>query len=795
MSARALEVFEEALEQPEDQRAAWLKRTYGAEPEVVAEVERLLTRDAGAAAVLPTQMAPARPFEEPAEPPARVGAYRVGARLGEGGMGAVYRAERDDGLFEHLAAVKLLRSARLDGREAELFAGERRTLARLNHPHIARLLDGGVTPEGAPYILMDYVEGEDIGAYVEARDLVPREVAALLLQVCEAVAYAHRSLVAHGDLKPANVLVTGDGQARLLDFGVARMLDLAGDSAAAAPLTSAYASPERRAGEPPTAADDIYALGLMARELLTRRGPSLGDDRAARSLDADLTAVLDKATAADPARRYGSVEALADDLARWRDKRPVAARGRAASYVAERFVRRRPALVAASALAVAALAATSVISTALYFRAEREHRQAERRFADARRMANYLLFDVYDRLDRAPRTLAVRRDLAATGQGYLDRLTADPRAPVGVRVEAVQGLVRLAGVQGGGRGRNLGQIEQARKNLERAVSMADTLAADYPEQPDVALAQAGAHVEQAMLVTEREGEPAEAEHSLLAAKRALDRVAKSGVTDPSALHKAQAQWAMQMSNLRQWQGRYKEGIAYGRAALAAVEALPPASRHSPETRLIEAKAYDLMAEATFYAGDEAGSVAPYRRQFGILTRLASERAGDPVATRAVSRAGWALGTTLLSLNRTKEALPLLEEADRQAESLVVFDPEDEQARRTLMIVRHARAQALAGLGRYDEALPLLRARADGLRKSLKLHPSFQAERDYALSLASLADVYADAKRPREACGFYADAMRIWNDLRRAKRLTRLDQDYSIRLIRERAKTLCPNLGA
>lgn len=788
----ALDLFEEALNQPEPERETWLRARCAGDAALLTAVSRLLTRDAGAAAVLPTELAEPAPAEALAPPPARVGAYRVGASIGEGGMGTVYRAERDDGLFEHTAAVKLLRSSRLDSREAELFAAERSTLARLNHPNIARLLDGGVTPQGAPYILMDYVEGRHITDDVTARAPSSREVVDLLLQVCAAVAYAHRSLVAHGDLKPANVLVTPEGQIRLLDFGVSRMIDRAADPVASpGPLTNAYASPQRRGGEPPTAADDIYALGVMGRELLERRGPTLGAETAAVSLDRDLEAVLSKAAAEEVHGRYGSVDRLADDLERWRDRRPVAARGRGAAYVTGRFAARRPGLVAAGAITFAALAATAVISTALYLRAEREHLAAERRFADARQMANYLLFDVYDRLDRAPRTLAVRRDLAATGQGYLDRLTADPRAPVGVRVEAVRGLVRLAVVQGGGKGRNLGQVEQSRKNLERAVAMADQLASDYPGRADVALAQADARIEQAMLVVEREGEAAEAERTLAVARRALNRAAASG--QPAAtITKAEVQWALQMSNLRQWQGRYPEGVAHGRAALSAIAKLPPVLRRQPETRLLEAKAHDLIAEGTYYGGDEAGAVAPYRRQLTIVRALAEARPDDPVVLRAVSRAGWALGTTLLSLDRAREALHLLETADREAESLVAFDPEDEQARRTLVIVRHGRAQALAGVGRYDEALPLLRARADALRESLRRRPNFQTERDYALAIASLADVYADAKRTGPACRAYAEAMGVWKHLERSKRLTRLDQDYSIRLIRERTTTLCPS---
>ena len=248
--ARALDVLEAALDQPTRERDRWLEREHGGDAPLVAQVRRLVARDAAASQALPTQPAEPAPPEDEPPPPERVGAYRLTAPLGRGGMGVVYRAERDDGLFEHVAAAKLIGRERLDGRLAERFDTERRALARLNHPSIARLLDGGMTADGRPYLLMDLVEGRPITEAVVEGDLPPRAVVALVLQVCAATAAAHGKLVAHGDIKPSNVLVTAEGEVKLLDFGVARLIE-AEEGIEAAPLTAAYASPQRRGGGPP----------------------------------------------------------------------------------------------------------------------------------------------------------------------------------------------------------------------------------------------------------------------------------------------------------------------------------------------------------------------------------------------------------------------------------------------------------------------------------------------------------------------------------------------------------------
>ena len=570
-----LEACETALDLPVTEREPWLEAQYSNQPELAAAVRRLLARDAAYAQLLPTEFVPPTPVIEDLPPPERVGVYRLVEPIGQGGMGAVYRAERDDGLFDHTVAVKFVSGRHFDRRAADRFAVERQALARVNHPNIARLIDGGVTLEGVPYLLMDYVEGVTVIEHLQVHDLGLAEVVRLVLQVCDAVADAHRRLVVHGDLKPSNILITPEGQARLLDFGVARLTDIAEDrrEAVRSPLTAAYASPQRQAGEPPTTSDDVYALGVLARELLTRHGPSFGEDDPPRPLPADLRAALDKATAPDTSPRYGGVSAFAADLRRWLNDEPVVAYAGGWTYKTARFAKRRTGLVVAAGTAVVALAATAVISTALYVQAEQARQDADRRFDDARSMAKYMLFGLYDKLEATPQSLAVRRDLADRGQSYLDQLSADSRAPIEVRLEAVDGLTRLASVQGGVTQANLGETAAARANLRRAGLIAAELTRAQPDRPDAWLSLARVRVAQASLAIQADNALAEAERLLAEAGAAVERGRAGGQAVDAGL--LEVERLVALAALRQWQSRYPDAIATARRAIAG---WPPCPR-------------------------------------------------------------------------------------------------------------------------------------------------------------------------------------------------------------------------
>jgi serine/threonine-protein kinase len=326
----------------------------------------------------------------------KVGPYRLVREIGRGGMGTVFLAERADGQFDQQVALKLVKLGMGSAETLERFRSERQILARLQHAHIARLLDGGVSGTGQPYFAMENVEGEPITGYCDRRRLPREDRLRLFLQVCEAVEYAHRSLVVHRDLKPSNVLVTGDGQAKLLDFGIAKVLDdTAGEGSVTRgevrAMTPRYAAPEQMLGQPVTTATDVYSLGVVLYELLSGRypyrvaGPAPADvERAVLQAEpeplfgmGDLDNVLRMALRKEPERRYGSVRAFAEDLRRHLEGLPVSARADTLGYRAGKFVRRHRLGVAAAAVVLVSLAAGVAATLWQAREALRQARRAE----------------------------------------------------------------------------------------------------------------------------------------------------------------------------------------------------------------------------------------------------------------------------------------------------------------------------------------------------------------------------------------------------------------------------------
>jgi len=396
--ARTTALFHQALEVPTGQRTDWLT-TACADTDLRREVRTMLDHQLDeASGLLDT---PLLPRQRDALVGQTIGPWRVTGLLGSGGMGTVYRAERVDDTFEQHAALKMVRPGVGRGFQAR-FVRERALLAGLDHPGVARLLDGGMTAHGAPYLALELAEGEPITAYAEHHQLdVPARLA-LFLQTCEAVAYAHRSLVVHRDLKPAHIVVADDGtQTKLLDFGIAKLLDADDElltQTGGGPMTPAYAAPEQVLRQPVTTATDVYALGVVLYELLTGQRPyrlseltaaqveqvicetdpprpsEVTEPSTGRQLDGDLDAIVLRAMAKEPERRYPSADALADDLRRHLDGLPVDARPPTARYRLSRFFRRHRAGVVTAVTMVALITALIGIYT-VRLGAERDRAQ------------------------------------------------------------------------------------------------------------------------------------------------------------------------------------------------------------------------------------------------------------------------------------------------------------------------------------------------------------------------------------------------------------------------------------
>lgn len=421
-NAHALAVLAQALDLPADQHEIFITQACGDDEALRATVAGLLVAHAASAGFLETAAIPPAPRE--------LGPWRLLTPIGAGGMGQVWLAERADGRFEQRVAVKIFASTLGDPAAIRRAESERQFLARLNHPHIAHVIDGGSTEYGQPYVVMEYVDGIRIDDWCRQQQLDLRARVILFAQVLAAVGAAHRLLIIHRDLKPSNVLVTTEGVVKLLDFGIAKSLDAGTTSDATgtrlAPLTPQYASPEQLAAQPLSTASDIYTLGLLLYELITgapareretinpallnrwleRPTPTRPSTRVdatglalmtaglrdwQRRLDGDLDRIVLTALAAEPERRYASVEAFAEDLVRWLERRPVKARGDSRRYRLGKFLRRNRLPVAMTALAVVALLAGLTIAL---MQAQRASAAAERA-----QQANRFLLDMIARAD------------------------------------------------------------------------------------------------------------------------------------------------------------------------------------------------------------------------------------------------------------------------------------------------------------------------------------------------------------------------------------------------------------
>jgi hypothetical protein len=439
----------------------------------------------------------------------RLGDWEIVRPIGAGGMGEVFEARRADGQFEGRAAIKLLKRGMDSAAVLQRFAQERQALARLSHPHIARLLDAGASADGLPYFVLEFVDGRPIDQAMPGLPLAQR--LQLFLQLADAVAHAHRNLLVHRDLKPGNVLVDGDGQVKLLDFGIAKALDplehADGHTTVVGqrPYTPNYASPEQVRGEPVSTATDIYSLGVLLYQMLTGTRPTgrkattpaeaarsvledeptrpsrLSPDEATdpqwpqtrRRLEGDLDNILLKALDKDPARRYASVDALRADVQAYLAGYPVSARAAGRAYLLAKFVRRNRIAVAASAAAVLALVGGLAVSTWQADQARQARDEARAQLAGVKDIATELVFRYGDAIQQMPGGARTQEAMLKQTVASLDLTLA--RAPQDVELTALvaSALGRLAQIQGNPTFAGPERAAEAQATVARALALAD----------------------------------------------------------------------------------------------------------------------------------------------------------------------------------------------------------------------------------------------------------------------------------------------------------------------------------
>ena len=509
-------LFDSALDLPAGECAAFLDRASGGHPEIRREVEALLRLASepdpategwfGASESLWTELAGDVDGDRADVPGARVGPWRLLDEIGRGGMGTVYLAERADGEFKQRAALKLLRPAIATEMALRRFEQERQILADLTHPAIARLLDGGHTIEGHPYLVMELIDGVPIDRYCRDRSLRVEDRLALVVQVCRAVDHAHRSMVVHRDLKPSNILVDAAGGVTLLDFGIAKLLAAGADAPLletrtfSRALTPEYASPEQIQGRPITVASDVYQLGLLLYELLTdqraydladaspldierivchepAKRPSVAvaaDAARARRLRGDLDSIVQEALRKEPERRYPSVERLADDIERHLAGLPVAARGDTVGYRAGRFVLRHRYSVGAAVLVATLVLVWAITATVQARTIARERDRARAEAVKAEQVKGFVL-----RLFENADPNEARSD-ALTARELLDRGWSSIQAELAGHPDVQAELLDTVGQIY----RELGAYDRAEPLLVRALDLSRTL--EGGDQPLVA---------------------------------------------------------------------------------------------------------------------------------------------------------------------------------------------------------------------------------------------------------------------------------------------------------------------
>jgi serine/threonine-protein kinase len=754
-------LFHRARDLSAEQRAAFLEAECGGDGgELRAEVERMLSADERPSGLVDRLASGAlRPAEDPLIG-SEIGAYRLTSRLGAGGMGRVYRAERTDGLFRHEVAIKLIRAELASEDVVRRFELERRTLAGLRHPNIAQLHGGGTAPNGSPYLVMELVRGVPIDRWCDERRLSIDQRLRLFVVVCRAVQFAHRNLVVHRDLKPANILVDETGAPKLLDFGIARLLDegvpdeLANRTRTGAYLlTPDYASPEQIVQGPVTTAMDVYSLGVVLCELLTGRRPFTSGSRSPlewqrdvlecpptrpssmvapelrpaasgpstrptseelaarrgaspralqRRLRGDVDRIVLMALRKEPERRYASAKDMADDIERHFDGQPVQARGDSFAYRAATFVRRNRIAVGSATAIALALVVGFVLALAGRQAARQQAEHARIEAQSFQEIATYLMdtFLTYaPGLDRE-QLEQKRRRIAL----HAARLRREHAGDDHLRANLLDSLGRVA--------QRLGLADDAAGLVQEALEIRRAAFGEDSLEYALSLRSLGT------LAYER-GEPA-------TAADALGRALALHRSHAGETHTDVASVANDLAACLRSIGRVDEAEALHREALELRRAQDPGS-------VAVAESLNNLAGVELDRGDPAAAARLLEESLAIRRGLLGDE--DPLTLQSMSN----LATACSRLDRSAEADALLEQVEQGSRALGA-DGEEVLARalsnRAALWIAEGQAARAAPL--LDEALALQ------TRRQGPLHPAA------ATTLERLADVQADLGETDEA---------------------------------------------
>jgi len=744
--------LDQALAMTDDARAAWLSSLGEQDPALAAQLGALLDEHRVLAQegflengrfALPNSTGLAGQT---------LGPYTLISQIGQGGMGSVWLARRSDGRFERQAAVKFVSIALAGRATEERFKREGSILGRLTHPHIADLLDAGISSDGQPYLILEYVDGTTIDQYCDQHKLDLEARVRLFLDVLSAVAHAHANLIVHRDIKPSNVLVTTGGEVKLLDFGIAKLLEGEGQTGVAtlltheggSALTPQYAAPEQLTGQPVTTTTDVYVLGVLLYLLLSGRHPAGSGahspaelvkavldlepprasdavtsddssliaerrgttaDKLRRELRGDLDTIVGKALKKSPQERYASVTAFANDLQRYLKHEPISARPDTLAYRTAKFVRRNRTVVVLTATAIAFVIGS--LSTGLWI-ANREGKVAERRFAQVRQLANkFIALD--EGIRGLPGSTKVRMQLVSDSMQYLTSLGSDIHGDKDLALEIAYAYVRVAHAQGDPTSPNLGQFAEAEASLKKAQGFVDSvLTVDPGNRRALFIAATIAHdrMELAEELNRRDEMVSWADK----ASERVERFMNLGNVDPKDVY-SMGYFEMNIGYCYDDARHFADALRANQRALDITE--PVASAHRLHGSLLGALTF-----ARWQSGDLDGALQTAQQAIQLEE---TQAAGGHASLRinlasALFSEGEILGKQDAepSLGRTREALAAFQRGLDITEGLAKMDSDDYQSRQWEAIIaleignirRHNEPQK--ALMVYDPALARIR---------------------------------------------------------------------------------------
>ncbi len=713
-------LFLDVVDLESGQRSQYFEK-HGIASELRTQVESLLRFDLDSERQIEGVIADTVEHFLDSAPERFCGPYELVRLLGRGGMGSVYLAQRKDGEVDLQVAIKLIGGGRASTPLfRERFLQERQILASLNHPGITRLLDAGHTKGGQPYLVMEYVDGTPIDVY--CRGLAFDQKLKLFLSVCDAIAYLHRHLVIHRDLKPSNILIEAGGTPKILDFGLAKILDEAADGAATKErlLTPDYASPEQVKGTAKTTATDVYSLGAVLYELAAGRSPHTAETdlsieevictvdaiplrRVDPSLPPDLDFIVQKALRKEPAERYATVDAFADDLRAVLESRPVKVRASNTWYKARKFARRRW-------IPLSAVAAVIISLTAGLYVASRERAVAQRRFAQVQQLSLRVLALDSD-IRALPGSTKAREKLLAVSMEYLDGLRRESGNDPKLKLDAANGYMLAAELQGVPIQPSLGQFKEAEASLQKAIELVDDVLRATPNRDanrkDALLL--GAEIEQdRTIVLETQHQWPEATVHALRSTGYCDRLIKPVLSKDEKLGVARI-----YSNI----GQAHMNMHQYDAAIADMNRGIDLARSTGTAARLVAQGLSALANARRQSGDLTGALSAITEARALSEKM--EFPDETLRATTLYAILWRQGVILgedesVNLNRPADALEPLQRAFDLADQMAAKDPNDFSFRSRMGtagqqlgdILRHtdpARALAI-----YDRTIERLR---------------------------------------------------------------------------------------